>query len=234
MNGKALLVTGGGSGIGAAVARRFTAEGGQVAVLDVDGEKASAVAEELENAVWLEGDVSDEAAVEAAVAEARHRLGSIDSVVNAAGHHSFGSLGTTSLGDWNKMLAVHATGTFLVCRATLPHLCDAGGGSIVNIASVAAVVARPRNTAYCTAKGAVVALSRQLALDLAPDGIRVNALAPGRVLTPMSIENYTTIGGGDLQVGMHRAAAEDTPLGRVARPEEIAACACFLLSGDAS
>ena len=234
MNGKVLLVTGGGSGIGAAVARHFTEEGGRAAVLDIDGDQAMAVAADLENAVWLECDVSDEAAVEAAVAEARRRLGRIDCVINAAGHHTFGSLGTTSLGDWNRMLAVHATGTFLVCRATLPHLCDAGGGSIVNIASVAAVVARPRNTAYSTAKGAVVALSRQLALELAPDGIRVNALAPGRVLTAMSIEHYTTIGAGDLQVGMDRAAAEDTPLGRVASPEEVAACACFLLSADAS
>ncbi|MDH4178503.1 MAG: SDR family oxidoreductase [Thermoleophilia bacterium] len=233
MDGKALLVTGGGSGIGAAVARRFTEEGGRAAVLDRDGDRAAAVAGELADAVWLTADVSDEASIAVAVGEATRRLGRLDCVVNAAGHHASGDLDTTSLEDWDRMLAVHATGTFLVCRAALSSLREAGGGSIVNVASVAAVVARARNTAYAAAKGAVVALSRQLALELAPDRIRVNALAPGRVLTPMSMEGYTAIGAGDLQAGISRAAA-DTPLGRVASPEELAASACFLLSDDAS
>lgn len=233
MQGKALLVTGGGSGIGAAIARRFADEGGSVAVLDVDGDKARATAAALAGGVAVVADVSDEASVESAVAEARSQLGRIDCVANAAGYHVFGDFATFSLDGWNRMLAVHATGTFLVCRAALPALREAGGGSIVNYASIAAVLGRPKSAAYCAAKGAVVALSRQLAVELAPDRIRVNAVAPGRVLTPMSVPMYTEMGGGDMEAGI-RSVIDDTPLGRVADPDELAASTCFLLSDEAS
>jgi len=233
LEGKVLLVTGGGSGIGAAVARRFADEGGMVAVLDLEGGRAAETAASLPEAMGIGCDVADEESVAAAVAAARTGLGEIACVVNAAGYHEAGDLESTTVASWNRMIAVHATGTFLICRAVLPSLRQAGGGSIVNIVSVAALVARPRNAAYAAAKGAVVALSRQLALDLAPDGIRVNALAPGRVLTPLSVENYTTIGGGDLELGLARAVA-DTPLGRISEPGEIAAAVCFLLSDEAS
>lgn len=233
MQGKRLLVTGGGSGIGAAVAARFTAEGGRVAILDLDGDRARATASGLEGAVAVIGDVSDEGSVEAAVTEARDALGGIDCVANVAGYHVFGDFATFSLDGWNRMLAVHATGTFLVCRAALPALREAGAGSIVNFASIAAVIGRPQSAAYCAAKGAVVALSRQLAVELAPDRIRVNAVAPGRILTPMSIPMYTELGGGDIDAGMAKATV-DTPLGRVADPDEVAASTCFLLSDEAS
>lgn len=233
MQGKRLLVTGGGSGIGAAIATRFTKEGGRAAILDLDGESARAIAAELDGTLALRCDVSDEASVESAVTEARAALGGLDCVANVAGHHEAGDFATFSLEGWNRMLAVHATGTFLVCRAALPALRDAGGGSIVNFASIAAVLGRPRNAAYCAAKGAVAALSRQLAVDLAPDRIRVNAVAPGRILTPMSVSMYTEMGGGDLDAGMAKAAV-DTPLGRVADPDEVAASTCFLLSDEAS
>lgn len=233
MEGKVLLVTGGGSGIGAAVARRFADDGGKVAVLDLDGSRAVQIASSLPEAIGIECDVTHEASVVTAVTLARQGLGEIGCVVNAAGYHEAGDLESTTVEDWNRMVAVHATGTFLVCRAALPSLRQVKGGSIVNIVSIAAIVARTRNAAYAAAKGAVVALSRQLALDLAPDGIRVNALAPGRVLTPLSVENYTAMGEGDLELGLARAV-EDTPLGRVSGPEEIAAAVCFLLSDDAS
>lgn len=232
MDGKVLLVTGAGSGIGASVARRFADDGGAVAILDLDGGRAADTARALPKAVGAQCDVTDEASVVAAVASVQEELGEIDCVVNAAGYHEPGTLETTSVDAWNRMIAVHATGTFLVCRAALPSLRRAGGGAIVNIVSVAALVARPGNAAYAAAKGAVVALSRQLSLDLARDGIRVNALAPGRVLTPLSVENYTTIGEGDLELGLVRAVA-DTPLGRISTPDEIAASVCFLLSDDA-
>jgi NAD(P)-dependent dehydrogenase (short-subunit alcohol dehydrogenase family) len=233
MDGKYLVVTGGGSGIGAAIAQRFTREGGRVAVLDLDTDRAQGIAAGLEGAVAVHCDVSDEQSVEAAVSAAATHLGRVDCVANVAGYHEFGAFESFPLDGWNRMLAVHATGAFLVCRAALPHLRAAGGGSIVNFSSIAAVLGRPQSAAYCAAKAAVTALSRQLAVELAPDKIRVNALAPGRILTPMSIPMYTKMGNGDMAAGIAQATV-DTPLGRVADPDEVAASACFLLSDEAS
>ena len=233
LTGRPVLVCGGGSGIGAAIAARVTQEGGRAAILDLDGERAREVASLLEGAVAVEADVSNEESVAAAVAAACAELGDLRGVVNAAGYHSFAGLQDVTLDAWNRMLAVHATGTFLVCRATAPIMARAGGGSIVNFASIAAVIGRPKSAAYCAAKGAVVALSRQLAVDLAPDRIRVNAIIPGRILTPMSEPMYRELGDGDLEAGI-AGATVDTPLGRVAAAEEVAACAGFLLSDDAA
>src|SRR3954468_23280494 len=128
--GKALFVTGGGSGLGAATARRFAAEGGAVAVADLDGEAARSVAAALPSAVALTCDVSDEASVGEAVAAARDGLGRLDCVFNSAGFVRFTPIEELSLDEWNRMLAVHLTGTFLVCRAALPVLRESGGGAI--------------------------------------------------------------------------------------------------------
>lgn len=233
MEGKALVVTGGGSGIGAAVARRFAREGGRVAILDLAVDRAAGVAAEIEGAVAVECDVADERSVEAAVEQAAGALGRIDCVANVAGYHVFADFETFSLEGWNRMLAVHVTGTFLVCRAALPYLRAAGGGSIVNYGSIAAVLGRPRSAAYCTAKAAVTGLTRQLAVELAPDRVRVNTVSPGRVLTPMSVQMYTEMGSGDMQAGIEMAVV-DTPLGRVSDPDELAQATCFLLSDEAS
>jgi NAD(P)-dependent dehydrogenase (short-subunit alcohol dehydrogenase family) len=127
------------------------------------------------------------------------------------------------------MLAVHLTGTFLVCRATLPALRTAGGGSVVNLSSVTALVARTNLAAYSSVKGAILSLSRQLALDLAVDNVRVNAIAPGSVRTPMTQPVYGDEGGPP-----GHSARPDSIQKRVAEPEEIAATACFLFSEDAS
>src|SRR5437868_5067115 len=157
--GKVLFATGAGSGLAAAVTRRFAAEGGRVAVTDVDGARAEEVAAELESSIGLPCDVADEHSVQAAVEAARDRLGRIDCVLNSAGFVQFSPLEELSLADWNRMLAVHLTGTFLVCRATLPCLRAAGGGSIVNFSSVTALVARTNLAAYSAAKGAIVSFS---------------------------------------------------------------------------
>lgn len=231
--GRCLVVTGGGSGIGAAVARRFTAEGGRVAILDLALGRAVETASELEGAVAIECDVADERSVESAVSHAAEALGRIDAVANVAGYHVFADFETFSLEGWNRMLAVHVTGTFLVCRAALPYLRDAGSGSIVNYGSIAAVLGRPRSAAYCAAKAAVAGLTRQLAVELAPAGIRVNTVSPGRILTPMSTQMYTEMGGGDMKAGIEKAVV-DTPLGRVADPDEVAQATCFLLSPESS
>lgn len=228
-SGRVLFATGGGSGLAEATARRFADEGGRVAVVDLDGERAEAVASELEGSVGVACDVSDEASVEHAVETAADRLGRLDCVLNAAGFAQFTPIEELSLADWNRMLAVHLTGTFLVCRAALPRLRAAGGGAIVNVASVAALLARPSLGAYAAAKGGIISFSRQLALDAAADNVRVNVIAPGSVRTPMTAPVYAEPGAGD-----GRPTAPHAIQARLAEPEELAAPICFLLSDEAS
>ena len=230
---KVLFATGAASGLAAATARRFTAEGGRVVLADLDFSRAQAAAEGLAGAFAVACDVADEASVASAVASARQRMGRIDCVLNSAGHAFYMPIGETALSQWNRMLAVHVTGTFLVCKAVLPALREAGGGSIVNIASVAALIGRRNLGAYSAAKGAVLAFSRQLAAELAPDNIRVNAIAPGSVRTAMTEPLAVTRGGGDWAKGAAIMAA-DTLQKRIGDPAEIAAPICFLLSDEAS
>ncbi len=231
--GKVLFTTGAGSGLAEAVARRFASEGGRVAVLDLDGGRAEAVASELDASIGLRVDVLDEASLEKAVATTVAELGRIDCVFNAAGHADFGPIEEWSLERWNRMLGVHAGGTFLSCKHTLPHIRAAGGGAIVNVASIAAITAQPFNAPYGAAKAAIVGFTRQLARDVAPDNIRVNAVAPGRIKTGMTVPLYTERGGGDYEKGAAQAIP-GIPLGRIGEPREIADPVCFLLSDEAS
>jgi len=221
-DGKVLFVTGAGSGIGAATARRFAGEGGRVAAADLDGAAADAVASGLDGSIAFACDVADETSVHGAVASARAQLGGIDCVFNSAGIVKFTPIEELSLGEWNRHLAVHLTGTFLVCRATLPLLRARGGGAIVNVASTAALLARPNLAAYAAAKGGIISFSRQLALDAAADGVRVNVIAPGSVRTPMTADVY----GPDEQPHSIQA--------RFGEPEEIASAVCFLLSDESA
>jgi NAD(P)-dependent dehydrogenase (short-subunit alcohol dehydrogenase family) len=231
--GQVLFATGGASGIAAATARRFAAGGGRVAVVDLDLGRAEAVAAELEGSIGLTADVADEDSVAHAVNEAADRLGRIDAVLNAAGHAEFGPLDEWPLERWDRMMAVHAGGTFLVCKHAVPHLQRRGpGGAIVNIASTAALTANNHNAPYGAAKGAIVAFSRQLARDVAPD-IRVNVVAPGRVRTGMTEPLMAQRGGGDMAAGAKAFGAANLQQ-RVGEPDEIAAPICFLLSSDAS
>jgi NAD(P)-dependent dehydrogenase (short-subunit alcohol dehydrogenase family) len=231
-DGKVLFATGGGSGLAAATARRFASEGGMVALVDLDIERAGEVAAELPGAIALEANVADEEAVRTAVHAAHERLGSIDCVFNGAGHADFGPIEDWSYERWNRMMAVHVGGTFLVCREVIPIMRDQGAGSIVNVASIAAIVSQPGNAPYGAAKGAILNFSRQIALDVAPE-IRVNVVAPGRILTGMTRPLYTERGGGDFEKGAAEAGAKNM-LGRLGEAEEIAAPVCFLLSDDAS
>ena len=230
-DGKVLLTTGGGSGIAAATGRQFAAEGGRVAIVDLDAGRAEEVAGGIDGAIGLGADVADETSVRAAVDATREEFGRIDCVLNAAGHAQFGPLEEWSLDDWNRMMAVHAGGTFLVCRHVLPIMHAGTGGSIVNIASTAAITANNNNTPYGAAKGAIVSFSRQLAREAAPD-IRVNSVAPGRVRTGMTEPLFAGRGAsseeGAKQFGMANLQQ------RVADPEELAAPICFLLSDAAS
>jgi NAD(P)-dependent dehydrogenase (short-subunit alcohol dehydrogenase family) len=229
--GKVLFATGGASGLARAVAQRFTAEGGRVAVADLALGQAQEVAAELDGAIALEVDVADEPAVKQAVKVAREQLGSIDCLFNAAGHAKFAPIVDWSFDQWQRMMTVHAGGTFLVCREVVPVMRAQGAGSIVNVASVAALVAQANNVPYGAAKGAIMAFSRQLAREVAPE-IRVNTVAPGRVRTgmtePIMIERAGSIEKGSALFGQGNLQ------GRVAEPEELAAPVCFLLSDEAS
>jgi NAD(P)-dependent dehydrogenase (short-subunit alcohol dehydrogenase family) len=221
-DGKVLFVTGGGSGIGEATARGFAREGGRVAVADLELSQAQRVVGELGGGLAVQCDVGDEASVGAAVAVARDELGRIDCVFNCAGYVRFVPLLELELEEWNRMLAVHLTGTFLVCKAALPVMRDTGGGAIVNMSSSSALLARPHLAAYAAAKGGIISFSRQLALDAHTYGVRVNVIAPGSVGTP-------------LLAGVYEPGAVPHAIQpRVADPAEIAATVCFLLSDDAS
>ena len=244
---KVLFVTGGGSGIGAATARRFSAEGGLVAMVDIDREPTEALARELPGSLAIAAEASDEHAIREAITTTVAELGGIDCVLTAAGFADFGPLGEFSLERWNRLLAVHATGTFLACKYAAPVLRQRSGGSIVTVASVAALVAQPttaptaspelvaptNNAAYGAAKAAIIGFSRHLARDLAADHIRVNAIAPGSVRTQMTEDLYTTRGGGNYDLGAGWSALSN-PQRRVAEAAEIAGVACFLFSDDAA
>jgi NAD(P)-dependent dehydrogenase (short-subunit alcohol dehydrogenase family) len=230
--GKVLFATGAASGIAEQVALQFTAQGGRVAVVDLTTERAEAAAAKTDGAIGLGADVADEASVKAAIEATVERLGRIDCVLNAAGYADFGPLEDYSYERWQRMLNVHAGGTFLVCKHALPAL-RVDGGAIVNIASTAAIVAQPDNFAYGAAKAAIVGFSRQIALDLAPDGIRVNTVAPGRARSGITTPLYESRGGGSFEEGA-RISSVGVMQKRIAEPDEIASVITFLLSPEAS
>jgi len=237
LDGKVALVTGGGSGIGRASAELFAAEGAAVAIVDVVEDAAAdavgKIAADGGTAVALVADVTDADAIAAAVERAVEQLGRLDVVYNNAGIGSTGSVADGAEDDWDRCLAINAKGTFLTSRAAVAHLEASGGGSIVNQGSVAALVGVANFAAYCAAKGAVVALTRSMAVDLAPRGIRVNVICPGTVFTPLMEPMLTARGDGNMAKGLAMTEAK-YPIGRLGTPEDIARVALFLASDDAA
>ena len=230
--GKVLLATGGGSGLAAAVARRFTREGGRVALLDMRGDAARAVAAELPGAIALEVDVASEEGMRDAVAQVHQHFGRIDCAFCAAGHADFDPIEKWTLERWNRMMAVHLGGTFLVVKNVLPIMRAQGGGSIVNVASIAALTAQPNNSVYGAAKAGIIGFTQQLAQEAAPS-VRVNVVAPGRIRTGMTVPLWTQRAGGDPAKGAEQAAALNM-LKRTGEPDDIAGPVCFLFSDDAA
>lgn len=234
---KVALITGAGSGIGRAAAELFAAEGARVAVVDLDDgackDTVSAIERAGGSAVAVVGDVSIVDDMERAVAATVDAFGGIDVLYNNAGVGSTGSVAEAEEADWDRCFAVNVKGTFLASRAAAPHLAEGGGGAIVNQASVAALVAVPRFAAYCAAKGAVVSLTRSMAIDLAPQGTRVNAICPGTVYTPLMEPLLRERGGGDLEAGL-AATLTKYPIGRLGAPDDIARMALFLASAESS
>jgi NAD(P)-dependent dehydrogenase (short-subunit alcohol dehydrogenase family) len=230
-SGKTALVTGAGGGIGSAISRRLAAEGAHVVVADANEMAAKEVAEALVgeslSAAPLVFDLLDPEAAAAAVHQVIEAHGRLDVLVNNAGINRRGDLLSLTENDWDLSFAVNVDSLFHLCRATLPHMMEAGGGSIVNTASQWGLYPAPGHIAYNVSKAAVVAFTKNLARDYAPHNIRVNAVAPGEVHTPM------------LESGLARSGRTVAdldalvPFGRIGKPEEIAALVAFLASDEA-
>ncbi|WP_225029680.1 SDR family NAD(P)-dependent oxidoreductase [Xinfangfangia pollutisoli] len=233
MQGKRIFITGGATGIGAATGRHLRKLGARVWATGLDAGAGRALAAELDDAdfTFHPADLTVEDQVRGAVGAMVAAWGGIDGVVNAAGIYPTGKrLEDLSDAEWTRTLDVNLTAIFRVCRATLPLIRAAGGGSVVNIASVHAEATVPLVPAYAASKGAVVALSRQLALDYAQDLIRVNAVIVGSVATRMTLDGLEAAGGAEAAgLSFSRRA-----VGRIADPAEIATVIAFLLSDAAS
>jgi NAD(P)-dependent dehydrogenase (short-subunit alcohol dehydrogenase family) len=226
--GTVAVVTGGASGIGRATARAFAADGAQVVLVDRDQAAAAAVGRELTGARVVVGDVRDEATRAQTVAAARALAAPVRALVNCAA--SFVSRGEDATpADWDLSLGVNVAATALMAAAIVPLLREAGGGAIVNVASISGYIAQPHRWTYNATKGAILALTRCQALDLAPDHIRVNSVSPGTIWTA----ELDRMAGGD-RAKWEPVFAPHHMLNRVGEPEEVAATILFLCGAGAS
>jgi NAD(P)-dependent dehydrogenase (short-subunit alcohol dehydrogenase family) len=228
--GRSAVITGGGGGIGLATARRLAAEGARVVVADVDEKAGRAAADEV-GGLFVRTDVTDAEQVDALFATAEASYGSVDIAFNNAGISppEDDSILTTGIDAWRRVQEVNLTSVYLCCKAALPYMREQGRGSIINTASFVAVLgAATSQISYTASKGGVLALSRELGVQFAREGIRVNALCPGPVDTPLLRELFAK----DPERARRRLV--HVPVGRFARAEEIAAAVAFLASDDAS
>jgi NAD(P)-dependent dehydrogenase (short-subunit alcohol dehydrogenase family) len=230
LEGKVCVITGAGGGMGADAAARFVEEGAQVAVADIDGAAAEKVAGEV-GGLPVRVDVCDEASVRAMYATTAERFGGIDVLYNNAGISPAddASILETDLDAWERVQAVNTRGVYLCCKHGIPHLLERGGGSVINVASFVALVgAATSQISYTASKGAVLALSKELGVQFARQGIRVNALCPGPVETPLLLRIWGETPGAAERRLVH------LPMGRMARPREIVNAALFLASDESS
>jgi meso-butanediol dehydrogenase/(S,S)-butanediol dehydrogenase/diacetyl reductase len=228
---KTVIVTGGASGMGAATARLFAGAGAQVIIVDRDTEGAARVATEIGAGAPLVGDVADSAFCDLCVATAVERTGRLDVLVNCAGTIVRADADGTSDDDWLRVMNVNVSGSFYMARAAVRVMKKQGKGTVVNFGSIWGSVGGKGHVAYCASKGAIHQLTKAMALDHARDGIRVNAVCPGEVDTPMlRSARAVPVTNESLQ----KMADAVVPMGRLAQPEEIARVVLFLASDAAS
>jgi len=229
-SGRVILITGAASGMGAATAREFAGRGGRVVIVDRNAEGAAAVAAEIGAGPPLIGDVSELAFCQGAVAETLARHGRLDVLVNAAGIIVRADAEGTSEADWRRIMGVNVDGVFFMSRAAIGSMKQQGHGAIINFGSIWGGVGAAGVVAYCATKGAVHQLTRAMALDHVRDGIRINAVCPGEVNTPMLQSARPEPVTPELMQGL----ADSVPMGRLAEPVEIAKVVVFLASDEAS
>lgn len=229
--GKVALITGGGSGIGRATAVLFAREGARVAIVDRDADAATDLAATIgPDALARVSDVAEPGAAEADVAATLARWGRLDVLVTAAGFSVGGTVLTTAPADWDAVFRVHVGGSWTYARAAIPAMRKVGAGSIVLVSSQLALAGGRNNASYVAAKGAVLALARTMALDHAAEGIRVNAVLPGAIDTPLLRRSFARQADPEATAAASRARH---PLGRFGRAEEVAD-AILYLAGDAA
>lgn len=233
--GRVAVVTGAASGSGRAIAQRLAADHATVIVCDLDGTAGADVVSEIEasggQARFVECDVASPQECAGLGREVREVFGAVDILVNNAGIGLFGTVEEMEVDAWDRVMAVNVRGVFLVSKFILPLMRASEGGSIVNIGSGAGVVGTPGSVAYCASKGAVIAATKGMALDLASAGIRVNCVCPGVVDTPFNERILAAMDDPEAVLAAQRAAH---PLGRLATPADVAGAVAYLISGDAA
>jgi meso-butanediol dehydrogenase/(S,S)-butanediol dehydrogenase/diacetyl reductase len=232
LDDKVAVITGAASGIGGACALRFAQEGAKIAGLDVADpppEHRDAVVKAAGDVLWAKVDVRDEASVERAIAAVIERFGRIDALVNAAGVAGFGAVDELDAAEWDRVVGINLKGTYLVSKHVVRAMKTQGSGSIVHLASIEGLEGFQAQAAYNASKGGVVVLTRNMAIDYGPFGVRVNCLCPGYIETPMTnmLKAPGLEGIREQFIALHH-------LKRAGKPEEVAACALFLCSDDAS
>lgn len=237
LDGKNAVVTGAGSGIGRAIAKTFAAQGARVFVLERDQSAGAQTVAEISGgggkASVVGCDVADAGSVDAAFAKVIAESGRIDILVNNAGIAHIGAVANTTEEDFDRIYSVNVKGVFLCSKAAVPRMVTAGGGVILNLASIASLIGLPDRFAYSMSKGAVLTMTRSIAVDYVKQGIRCNCVCPARVHTPF-VDGYLRDNYPGREQDMFRQLSEYQPIGRMAEPEEVAALALYLCSDEAS